>query len=60
MGKLQNLEQKSCTMQQLEGAIESWILSLQEDSLLKSKLLTAELRYTTDEKYRSSIMRKLG
>lgn len=60
MGKLQTLDQRGSTMQQLEGAVESWILSLSEESLLKSKIKTAELRYTSEDKYRTSMMRKLG
>ena len=47
-------------MGQLDGAVESWILSLSEESKLREKLRVAEHRLTTEDKYRSSIMRKLG
>ena len=48
IGKLQSLEQRASTIQQLDGAVESWILSLPEESLLKSKMKIAELRYSTE------------
>ena len=58
--KLQSLEQRGCSMQQLDGAVESWILTLPEESSLKEKLKIAELRYATEDKYRTSMMRKLS
>lgn len=39
--KLQSLEQRGCSMQQLDGAVESWILTLPEESSLKEKLKIA-------------------
>lgn len=47
-------------MQMLDGAVESWILSLPEESLLREKINIAELRYASEDKYRTSIVRKLG